>query len=566
MFENEDPVTRTDRFLEKSTKDCHTHNTLAGSDEETMQFNSSDEGEVDIVIDSATLPSEPEKSFGKPIECHGNLPESSMIMVERQTSPTRDSPALVKAPRGGRNGGREATMAGGSRVRRMPTGDLSDIVSEKMVGMPMYDNVRFQDTVERGMNRRRGPLSRETSILNLADDEEDGKGQARALASSPGSAWPKLTAKEGTVTSADEFLLVIQQAAEAFARQMVQCQRVGLSKLCREVDALLHDFLIHVCNLGDKGAFVNYHELQTGIHEVIGDMANDLAVGVAPPPRSECSAKFMRPASQRTQVGEHIQMPVLEFLRKVPDRFLASKVLPLNTVAKRLGSVASEVRGDQPEHIYEYMVHNTATDGVPHNLSAVMVAELCRLISKSGEDGPDLRFRVTIGTIIFYSMLRVIDIAEEQISTQPSMRNDVSKDYLSAVVQTGIVKTLGSLCSGKMRDICTEAIGELLKANPASGAASSSSTIVTATIGHQRSAVQAVSDKDIQRILERKEAVERGEASSGIDAVEYARADGKGYAPPKSSVTEMVYDDSSGTTTPVNDGVPKDGTGSCLIL
>ena len=577
MFEDDDPAARTDSFLEGCAVDGHVNNNFANNDDETVLYELSEEEEeeekgekkVVIVNTAATPPSKPEKPLDKPAEFQGMLPESSQNPIDRQSSPDHDSPAPARARayHGRGRGGFGSTQIRNSRIQRAPTGDLSDIVSTKTVGTPIYDNVVFQDTVERGMHRRRAPLTRETSLLNLEDEEEkEEQGGAAALDSSPGSAWPKLDAKNGGVTSADEFLLVIQQAAEAFAKQMVQCQRVGLSKLCREVDALLHDFLIHVCYLGDQGAFVNYHELQTGIHEVIGDMANALATGAAPAPRVECSAKFMRPASQRAQVGEQIQMPLLEFLRKVPDRFLASKVRPLNTVAKRLGSVANEVRGNQPEYIYEYLVYNTATDGVPHNLSAVLVAEFCRLISKSGKDGSDLRFRVTIGTIIFYSMLRVIDIAEEQIATHPAMRNGVSKDYLSAAVEAGIVKMLGLLCSGKMRDICAEAISELLQANPAASVASSSSTIVTATIGHQRSVGPVLSEEEIRGILARKEAVERGQANGGMDIVEYARTNGKGFVAPHSSVTDAVYDDVSGTATPVDDGTSNDATGGCLIL
>lgn len=491
------------------------------------------------------IPNEEEKSeTKKSSQFQGAPPESSLIPVQRQPSPTQDVPVAPKTARGRGRGNSQAN----SKTARVPTGDLRDIENKTRVGDVMYDNTAYEDTIERRMRSRRAPLSRETSFLITEGEDEEHS----ASLSDANSAWPSMNEQNGGTVNGRDFLLIIQQGAKAFSMQMVQCNRRGLSKLCYEIDALLHDFLIHVCNLGDMGAFMNYHELQTGIHEVIGDMANNLTGEVASVPRS---SKFARP-SECENVGKRIQMPLLEFLRKVPDRFLLCKVRPLNTVAKRLGNVAGQVLNEQnekyqPGYIYEYMIHKTAMEDVPHNITAVLIAELCRLISKNGDNDPDLRFRVTIGTVIFYSVMRIIDISEEQKFTEPGVRNLPHRDYLSAVVETGIVKALCSLCNGKMRELCTEAISELFKAVSPVISASSSNNVITAKIGRQ----QSISNEEVDAILERKKAAERGETSGSQIGGTHSNSPG----------SSASLDESQSAATSSSNSDSKESKGGCSI-
>jgi len=516
---------------------------LAQSDEDTLRVGASSDDDDDT--------EEPPAKAAKAVRNATSSPalprtlvlgrartESSLQAVAKQLDPEVDTPAPSRPARGrGRGGsrvmrGRSAPQIG---ARGPPPavlkGDLSDIKPPERVGEPMYEYTKHMDSVERGMQNRRVPLSRESSILDLTEEErgelgDEGEGK---------TAWPSLGDKRDQ-SAAGEYLEVIQQDSATFARVIAQMERANMSKLCREVDALLQDFLIHVCNLADRDVFLNYKELQNGIHEVIGAMARDVVSGPVPRPHSETSSKFMRPTGSRVGVGEQINMSLLEFLRKVPDRLLQSRVLPLHTVAKRLGadSALHAELGAAPDVIYRYMIFHTVTDENPHNLAAVLMAELCRLIASADADDPSLRFRVTIGTVIFYGALRVIDIAEEQIKNCPAQRAGVTNDYPSAAIRTGIVKQLCSISSGQMRVVCDRAIEELIRAArknavSAASASSSSAPVVAAQIGHQRS---VLSDDERDAILARKAAAELGTQPDpsverdSITAVAYLREDG----------------------------------------
>lgn len=446
----------------------------------------------------------------KPKECQGNPPESSLIVIEKQPS-ALDTPSQVKAPRGQNGRGR-----GGAHVvsssPRTPTGDLRDIPARTKVGNVMYDNANLQDSVEQGKTNRRKPLGRETSILNANSTVEH---NADASSSSC-SRWPKFDTQKNTI-EAEQYLLVIQQVAEGFCKQAEQYGKRGIGQLCRELFAVLHDFLIHVCDVGDKNAFLNYNELQTGIQTLIGELVNDLTQKPASTRISDVSPKFTRTTEHPSGVGEKVVVSVLEFLKKVPDRFLASTVNPLNTVWRRSGELSKVVNttseDPQPQFIYEYLIFHITNDNQPHRVAAVAVADLCRLISKCGEDGPELRFRVTIGTILLYSMLRIIDIAEEQKITKTSIKCQVVDDYTKIIVETYIMRTLCSLCYGTMRDVCSNAIKEIIGEQQIVRSSSASSTIVNAQIGKDIPPAEAIGNEKINEILQRKRIVEQNLAN-----------------------------------------------------
>ena len=473
-----------------------------GSDECTIAMTSEEEEEEEEYNDEATDAHRRAPSRGSSPALPRELPpqgrpaaaatrirhpiagvETSLVAIPRQFDASHDVPAARRPRRGGSAVGTlEQEKAASTPALR---GDLSDIEPPKRVGKPESDSLAMQDSITIGMKARRQPLDRVSSILNLPrDGQEDNY---------PTTAWPKRAPiEDGAIDaakskSANNNLRVIQQASQSSVRVFNELGYHGMSVLCGELDALLHDFLVHVCELADNDVFHNFLELQNGIHEVVTAMAKDVMNGETLHTAASIGDHFARPGKANESIAARVVMDMLKFLHHVPGRLLKSSVVALHTQQERFGfqtpKEASEYLG-RPGEIYKYIVFHAATSESPQNLATAQMGEICRLITTTEHPiTQNTRFRATIATVIMYSVLRVIDIAEEQKAVNPHSRAAVTDNYLNAIVATGIVKSLSHLISGQMCEYCNNAIDELnmarQKAGMADAASAASSSLTT---------------------------------------------------------------------------------------